>query len=252
MTHSPPSSPQLIPQLAAVEPALIIFDKDGTLIDFHALWGGWVIELAQRLEAAAGRPVASRLFSAMNFDPSTGHILPGGHLAVSPVAQLQALTVDVLRAAGLSPQAVETAMAAAWHIPNPVTSVRPLVNLSKLFNALHTLGISIAIATSDDRALTEATLARLGIAPLVNALVCADDGIPIKPAPDMILTVCRSLNILPAKTVMVGDNVPDLQMGRAAGAGLTVGVLSGLGAPADLAGYADVVLSSVGDLLEPV
>jgi len=37
---------------------------------------------------------------------------------------------------------------------------------------------------------------------------------------------------------------------RAAGVGLTVGVLSGVGSAADLANYADVVLPSVGDLLE--
>ena len=29
---------------------LVIFDKDGTLIDFHAMWGGWAETLAERLE----------------------------------------------------------------------------------------------------------------------------------------------------------------------------------------------------------
>ena len=27
----------------------IIFDKDGTLLDFNAMWGGWVVALADRL-----------------------------------------------------------------------------------------------------------------------------------------------------------------------------------------------------------
>ena len=34
---------------------LVIFDKDGTLLDFHAMWGGWTRELGDRLEAAARR-----------------------------------------------------------------------------------------------------------------------------------------------------------------------------------------------------
>ena len=35
----------------AFNPRLVIFDKDGTLIHFDAMWGGWVTELARRLEA---------------------------------------------------------------------------------------------------------------------------------------------------------------------------------------------------------
>ena len=33
---------------------LLIFDKDGTLIEFHLMWGGWVDRLASRLAAATG------------------------------------------------------------------------------------------------------------------------------------------------------------------------------------------------------
>ena len=29
---------------------LVVFDKDGTLLDFHAMWGGWAIELGRRLD----------------------------------------------------------------------------------------------------------------------------------------------------------------------------------------------------------
>jgi phosphoglycolate phosphatase len=40
-----------------------------------------------------------------------------------------------------------------------------------------------------------------------------------------------------------------MRMGRAAGAGLTVGVLSGVGTNEVLARYADIILPSVADLL---
>jgi phosphoglycolate phosphatase len=66
----------------------------------------------------------------------------------------------------------------------------------------------------------------------------------------MILTICQNLGLLPAKAVMVGDNVVDLQMGRRAGVGQTVGVLSGLGSEPELTPYADILLSTVAELIE--
>ena len=47
---------------------------------------------------------------------------------------------------------------------------------------------------------------------------------------------------------VVGDNVHDLEMGLAAGAGLRVGVLSGNCDAGDFEGKADVVLETVADL----
>ncbi len=229
---------------------LIIFDKDGTLIHFDAMWGGWVTELARRLEAACGKPVAEALFQAMGFDPVSGRVLAHGRLAVTPMVRLRALTVEVLRELGLPPADAEAAVAAAWHIPDPVTLARPFTDLAALFGALRQRGIKIAIATTDDRAPTEATLAGvLGVASLVDAMVCADDGVPVKPRPDMVFAVCRTTGVDPAHSIVVGDSVADLQMGKAAGAGLVVGVLSGVSSDTELKPYADLVLASVEALL---
>lgn len=241
---------QLIPELLALNPALIIFDKDGTLIDINAMWGGWVTELAQRLEAASGRPIAQPLFEALAFDPHTGIIIPTGPLSIAPLAEQRQLIDGVLRDAGLSSAEVETALAVAWHVPDPVALAHPLADLNPLFNTVRAYGLKIAIATSDDRVPTQATLAGLELAHLVDALVCADDGIPIKPAPDMVLTICRTLDIAPARVVMVGDNPDDLRMGRAAGVGLVVGVLSGVSPASLLVPYADIVLPSVAGLVK--
>ena len=48
---------------------------------------------------------------------------------------------------------------------------------------------------------------------------------------------------------MVGDTPADLVMARAAGAGKTIGVLSGVGGSSDLGPHADLILPSVGDLI---
>lgn len=253
MVQTPPAhpnpKPQLIPALATFAPALVIFDKDGTLIDFHAMWGSWLAELARRLEASTGVPLAGLLFRSMGFDPITNRIIANGPLALAPVPEIHGLIIQVLQAAGLPEAAAETALAAAWHIPDPVRLAYPLTDLAALFSTLRSYGSKIAIATSDDRPQTEVTLAEFRLASLVDALICADDGVPIKPAPDMILAVCAALETPPARAVMVGDNVPDLQMGRAAGVGLTVGVLSGLAASTELEPYADLLLASVDELV---
>ncbi len=226
---------------------LCIFDKDGTLIDFDAMWTSWIFELAERLDAAAGQPVAPAVFAGIGFDPTTRFIKPEGPFAVLPLADFYQLIVRIVREAGVSK--AEQVVAMAWCTPDPVTSARPLCDLHALFGELAAQGIKLAIATSDNRALTEATLEALGIASFVSGLVCADDGLPIKPAPDMILSLCRELGVTPAHTVMVGDAVADVQMGRAAGAGLVVGVLSGVSDQPLLAPYADVVLPSIAALV---
>ena len=46
----------------------IIFDKDGTLIDFDAMWGGWVVYVAEQLQAASGLDVHAAFYSAMGYD----------------------------------------------------------------------------------------------------------------------------------------------------------------------------------------
>ena len=238
----------LMPELAALAPALIIFDKGGTLIDFHGMWSEWVTELACRLEGATGLPIRERLFRVMGFDPDSGRIAPDGRLVTTPMAGLRTLTVNLLCEAGLSQQASEVVVADVWYAPDPVGQAHPLADLPGLFKCWRDNGLRIAVATVDDRAPTEATFAALGIASFVEALVCGDDGLPIKPAPDMVWAVCQATDVAPAQAVVVGDSVADLEMGRAAGVGLVVGVLSGVSPREMLSPHADVLLESAAEL----
>jgi len=233
-------------RLAGID--LVVFDKDGTIIEFGSMWSGWAVALVEGLVAATGRPIATPLYAMLGVDPVAATVRAGGGLAATPMARLRDRTREVLLAGGLTAADAERALEEAWHAPDPVASARPVTDLGDLFDRLRAGGCGIAVATTDDRDPTERTLAALGIADRIDATVCADDGIAVKPAPDMILHLCATLGVEPARTAVVGDTAADLQMGRAAGAGLIVAVLTGVGGRGDLAPLADVVIASIEEL----
>ena len=213
------------------------------------MWATWIRDVARSLEATADQPIRARFFELAGFDDATGRVEPGGVLAIGTMDELRTLGAEALREAGLAEKAGLAVIEAAWTIPDPVALAKPLADLPVLFERLRARGTRIAIATTDDRAPTAATIAALGVAHLVDALACGDDGRPLKPAPDAILHLCRQLGAIPAQVAMVGDTAADMRMGRSAGAGLTVGVLSGVGTPDVLTPHADVVLPSIAELM---
>merc|ERR1712025_1065102 len=95
--------------------------------------------------------------------------------------------------------------------------------------ALKSANIKIAVMTSDDRSSTLLHLKNLGISEYVESIVCGNDDIEKKPHPAGFIEICSQLGVHPSKAVMVGDTRADLLLARAAGAGLTIGVLSGTG-----------------------
>jgi phosphoglycolate phosphatase-like HAD superfamily hydrolase len=236
--------------LAGLE--LAIFDKDGTLIEFELMWAGWVRDLTDRLAAAnGGRRLDDVVHDVMGVDIATGRVYPHGGLAATPMPRLREALVEAIADAGAAPGEANGIVDAGWHAPDPVVLAQPVADLPALFAALRRAGIRIAVATSDDRGPTERTLAHLGVAGLVEAVACADDGRPVKPSPAAIHWICRTLGVPESRAAMIGDSPADLAMGRAAGAGLVVGVLTGVGDRATLAAGADLIVASVADLRPP-
>jgi phosphoglycolate phosphatase len=227
---------------------LLIFDKDGTLIEFQLMWGGWVAALARELEDATGLPLRDRLYPLLGVEQTTGLVHAHGLMAATPMRRIREVVEAFVSDAGAGPAAASEAMATAWHAPDPVALAQPVTDLPILLSRLRARVPTFAVATSDDRSPTERTLAALGIANEFAALSCADDGRPNKPAPDPVLHLCAELGLPPARTAVVGDAPADLRMARAAEAGRVVGVLTGVGDRASLEPLADLVLGSIEEL----
>jgi phosphoglycolate phosphatase len=228
---------------------LVVFDKDGTLIDFDLMWGGWLTDLAGGLERATGLNLTADLQVLLGVDPASGAVSAHGLLVATPMARIRDAVTELLRSRGLDPEAAEAALAEAWHPPDPVRLARPLADLPLLLATLRRPGRRLAIATSDDRGPTERTVEALGIGALIDAIACADDRHEPKPSAEPVLALCEALGVPPGRTAVVGDAIADARMGRAAGVARVIGVLSGIGDATTLGPLADVVLDSIGDLV---
>ncbi len=99
-------------------------------------------------------------------------------------------------------------------------NARPAPGAESLLDALKTLGCRIGLLTLNTRENAWITLQTLKIAhhfdeSFVIGRWCA----PPKPSPEGILKMVKQWGIHPEETVVVGDYLFDLQMGRAAGSG---------------------------------
>src|SRR5678815_194535 len=119
----------------------IIFDKDGTLIDFDAMWGGWVIYLGAQLQAISGLQVRAPLCLAMGYDDANKKVLAHGKLAATPMSQLHSLTVEVMQSLGLTTEQAAHVVEQSWCIPDPVLLAKQFTDTRALFHKLHNQNI---------------------------------------------------------------------------------------------------------------
>ena len=100
----------------------------------------------------------------------------------------------------------------------------------------------------DNEASIRLMLDHLGLAHHIAFVTGYDSGHGVKPGPGMALAFAEAIGLEPSEIAVVGDNSHDIDMGRSAGAGLVIGVLSGTGDKATLEPIADVCLTDIGEL----
>lgn len=252
---------------------LIIFDKDGTLIDFAGLWAKYTVNAVEALltliqtnagdaegrkpskHPSPGLPIANLradLYVILGYDPIADRFDPQSPVVTAPLPTLYTLIAGVLYRHGWgwldAELLVQHAIVPVMNAPLARAMVRATAPLPALFSSLRKAGVQIAVVTSDDRRPTLTTLEWLEVADQVAFTACADDGYPYKPAPEAIWAACKATGVAAAATVMVGDSTTDMLMAQRAGVGLRVAVLTGTMDAAVLAPQADVVLASVGDI----
>ena len=92
--------------------------------------------------------------------------------------------------------------------------------------ALRGRGLTLSIATSRSGKTLRELLAVLGIADFFSCLAATEEVVHPKPAPDLALLLLERTGFEAAETIVIGDTIFDLEMGRRAGC-RTVGVSFG-------------------------
>jgi len=128
--------------------------------------------------------------------------------------------------------------------------IRSFPGMRQALSTLHRVGYRLGVVTSKirDHALRE--LRTCGLDGLVDGLVSANDVERPKPHPEPVERGLRSLDLLAADVVLVGDSLYDLQAGRAAGVHTAAALWGPFGRERLAAGEPNFWLEHVSELLE--
>jgi HAD superfamily hydrolase (TIGR01509 family) len=185
------------------QPAAVLFDMDGTLVQTEELWGEAMFALAERLggemsPAARQRTVGTSMRTAMA-------IL---HEDLGVTRTEQELLAD-----------------AAWVEEETARLMADDVTWQpgarELVAAVRTAGLRTALVTTTPRALAELVLGHIGEVapgePAFDVTVCGDEVPALKPDPAPYRQAMAALGVRPEQCVVIEDSQTGIASGLAAG-----------------------------------
>ncbi len=216
--------------------AAVLFDKDGTIIDFHRTWDH---ALGEAIRAAATDAAAfEQVAWVLHYDLEQGRIA-----ATSPFVAESNDVVEALLGPLVDLDTYRSVLART-----SVERVAPAVGLPGLFADFTARGVRLAVVTNDDEPVARHQIDRLGWGRWFDHIVGCDSGFGAKPEPGMVHGALGLLGVAPANAVIVGDSTHDLVAGRSAGV-RTVLVTNGSTPPSGAVDLADHVIESLDELV---
>jgi len=231
---------------------LVIFDKDGTLIELNQYW---VKVTFMRAETIAhyftlNEENVQTLASVMGVDTITHRLKECGPVGVKKREDVMKAAEDYLLSLGynnprdLCTVAFEEVDQISLSIFDKIVHAIP--GSERVLMDLHANGCKIAIATSDRTARARLAMEHLNFLQYIDIIVGADCIVSPKPDPEIVFFILEKLNCNPRNTVVVGDTDVDMELGIRSGVRASIGVFSGTALKEVLIQKTPYVLNNIG------
>ena len=216
---------------AKTPPRAVLFDLDGTLIDSAPDLAG----AANTLRAEHGlEPLPYEQLRPMVGAGARGMV--GVAFGVAPGDE----RFELLRDAFL-----------ARYERSMLDRTRIFEGIEELLAGLEAAGIAWGIVTNKATRFALPVAQGVGLVPRAGALVCGDTTAHSKPHPEPLWEAARRLGHMPADCLYVGDDLRDVQAGRAAGMATLVAAWGYLGQGEPIHAWgADAIVESPPGLLK--
>lgn len=93
----------------------------------------------------------------------------------------------------------------------------PYPGVREALAGVRAAGLRTAVVTNKLERFADALLARLGLETFIDVVIGGDSCERRKPDPEPLLLACRRLDATPARALMVGDSINDVEAARGAG-----------------------------------
>ncbi|HHV98406.1 MAG TPA: HAD family hydrolase [Clostridiaceae bacterium] len=235
----------------------VLFDKDGTLVDFNSLWIPITYHFVEEVLNLCGvvdrqNIIRDELLEALGI--SHDSIDPDGITAHGTMDDVNKVFIDVMAKSGIKYSPSKNTYKKMVDLMKQLMikyseNIKSVGDLNKLLESLRKKGIYIGIATSDIVDSAKYCMERLGILDYFD-FIGGDDGIiKGKPHPDLMYAFCEKCGLKPEEVAVIGDTPSDMMFAKNSGAGLAVGVLCGVGSRKNLEELADIICPSTMDIL---
>jgi len=236
----------------------IIFDKDGTLIDFSSFWR---IMLEERINNIIDHPYVK----AKNLDCTLKEFLPSFYgltkdfqirpdsiLAQGGYLDGMLAAATILYQNGIEWNKAKDIAENAYQLADSKIDYakyfKPLPYAAEIIESLISAGVKIGVASMDTVERSRYCLKLLNIDYLVPYVIGPEKVKNSKPHPEFVHVLCKEMELLPSEIAVIGDGINDIIMGKRAGVKLNVGITTGTETKERLLRVADVVLDSLKEI----